>query len=82
MEVIPEIDMPGHGHAAIKAMEARFLKLLSRDPVEAKRYFMTQPSIHILFFICVLVYFYSSTFVWLVIFVKKTRLTNVYDNGA
>ncbi|CAG5119875.1 unnamed protein product [Candidula unifasciata] len=41
VEIIPEIDMPGHSHAAIKAMHARFVKLASSDPVEAARYLLS-----------------------------------------
>lgn len=37
VEVIPEIDMPGHSHAAIKAMQARFVKYASHAPAEATR---------------------------------------------
>lgn len=31
IEVIPEIDMPGHGHAVIKAMEARSKKMMNNQ---------------------------------------------------
>ncbi|BFZ08610.1 hypothetical protein BsWGS_11648 [Bradybaena similaris] len=40
VEVIPEIDMPGHSHAAIKAMQARFVRYASHDPAEATRYLL------------------------------------------
>ncbi|XP_046350295.2 uncharacterized protein LOC124131226 [Haliotis rufescens] len=54
IEVIPEIDMPGHAHAAIRALEARRLKLLSegdfenadiynlRDPQDTSKYSSNQ----------------------------------------
>ncbi len=35
IEVIPEIDMPGHARAAIKSMEARYKKLLAAGQKEA-----------------------------------------------
>ncbi|XP_055958409.1 beta-hexosaminidase isoform X2 [Patella vulgata] len=50
IEVIPELDMPGHGHATIKAMEARKKKLLSENKVaEAERYILVEendPSVY------------------------------------
>lgn len=44
IEVIPEIDMPGHARAAVKAMEARYRKLLAaeRRP-EAEQYLLSDP---------------------------------------
>jgi hexosaminidase len=54
IEVIPEIDMPGHARAAIKSMEARYRKLLAAgqkkaaeqyllsDPAEKSRYMSVQ----------------------------------------
>ncbi|XP_059138730.1 LOW QUALITY PROTEIN: beta-hexosaminidase-like [Physella acuta] len=41
IEVIPEIDLPGHSHAAIKAMMARYLKMVSRNVTEASRYLLS-----------------------------------------
>lgn len=38
IEVIPEIDTPGHFRAAIKAMEARFLKYEKENITAAKEY--------------------------------------------
>ncbi|XP_025106238.1 uncharacterized protein LOC112571470 [Pomacea canaliculata] len=38
IRVIPEVDMPGHGHASIKAMEARRRKLLKENDEGANRY--------------------------------------------
>ncbi|KAL8595484.1 hypothetical protein ACOMHN_000693 [Nucella lapillus] len=39
IEVIPEIDMPGHSRAAIKAMELRYRRLMSQNQTsEAERY--------------------------------------------
>ena len=35
LKVIPEIDMPGHSHAAIKAMEGRRQRLLERGKSQA-----------------------------------------------
>ncbi|XP_071084142.1 beta-hexosaminidase-like [Haliotis cracherodii] len=35
IEVIPEVDMPGHGHAVIKAMEARRKRFLAQNNVTA-----------------------------------------------
>jgi len=40
IEVIPEIEMPGHARAAVKAMESRFQKLEKSDPAEASRYLL------------------------------------------
>ena len=54
VEVIPEFDMPGHGHAAIKAMQARQRKqaamgnsfkadqYLLSDPLDASKYLSVQ----------------------------------------
>lgn len=42
VEVIPELDMPGHAHAAIKAMEARYTKLMAKgNEVEANKHLLT-----------------------------------------
>ena len=41
--MIPEFDMPGHGHAAIKAMEARYLSLIGTDPTAAEEYLLSDP---------------------------------------
>ncbi|XP_012935526.1 beta-hexosaminidase [Aplysia californica] len=41
IEVIPEIDMPGHGHAAIKAMEARYKRLINLNATEASRFLLS-----------------------------------------
>lgn len=44
IEVIPEIDMPGHSRAAVKAMEARYKKLLaSGKKAEAEQYLLSDP---------------------------------------
>lgn len=41
IQVIPEFDMPGHGNAAIKAMEARYHKLLAQgDKAGAEKYLL------------------------------------------
>jgi hexosaminidase len=45
VEVIPEIEMPGHARAAIKAMEARHRDLLAKgDASGAARYRLTDPA--------------------------------------
>lgn len=42
IEVIPEIESPGHGRAAIKAMEARYDRLMKAgDQTEAERYLLS-----------------------------------------
>ncbi|CAL1537617.1 unnamed protein product [Lymnaea stagnalis] len=41
IEVIPEIDLPGHAHAAIKAMEARFMKYYKTNMTEATKYLLS-----------------------------------------
>lgn len=41
MTVIPEIDMPGHSRAAIKAMEARYNKYILTDKQKAEEYLLT-----------------------------------------
>lgn len=40
IDVIPEIEMPGHARAAVKAMEIRFHRLEKTDPTEARRYLL------------------------------------------
>jgi len=41
IEVIPEIDVPGHSRAAIKAMDARYLRLMKEGKqVEAEKYLL------------------------------------------
>lgn len=42
IEVIPEFDMPGHSHAAIKSMEARYHRLKTVNETEAKKYLLTE----------------------------------------
>ncbi|MCC5825102.1 family 20 glycosylhydrolase [Alkalimonas sp.] len=43
IEVIPEIDMPGHARAAIKAMEARYQRLQAAGQAEeARRYLLSE----------------------------------------
>jgi hexosaminidase len=45
IEVIPEVDMPGHGRAAIKAMQARYRRLMrSGEIVAAQQYLLSDPS--------------------------------------
>ena len=42
IEVIPEIDMPGHAHAAIKAMEARYANFMAKgNEAEATKHLLT-----------------------------------------
>jgi hexosaminidase len=44
IEVIPEIDMPGHARAAVKSMEARYKKLLKAGKkTEAEQYLLSDP---------------------------------------
>ena len=44
VEVIPEFDMPGHGHAAIKAMQARQKKYAAMGKTfEADQYLLSDP---------------------------------------
>lgn len=44
IEVIPEIDMPGHARAAIKSMEARYNRLMKvGKKAEAERYLLSDP---------------------------------------
>ena len=43
IEVIPEIEMPGHARAAIKAMDARFRRLAAAgDAASARRYMLSE----------------------------------------
>ena len=41
IEIIPEFDMPGHSHAAIKSMEARAARLKDTDEKEALKYLLS-----------------------------------------
>jgi len=41
INVIPEIDIPGHSRAAIKCMEARFYKYIDDNPSKAFQYLLT-----------------------------------------
>lgn len=41
IQIIPEIDMPGHIRSAIKAMEARYHKYIQTDPQKATEYLLT-----------------------------------------
>ncbi len=43
IEVIPEIEMPGHARAAVKAMEARYRHLQADDPQAANAYRLADP---------------------------------------
>lgn len=44
IEVIPEIDMPGHSRAAIKSMEARYKKLMAAGKkAAAEQYLLSDP---------------------------------------
>ena len=43
IEVIPSLDMPGHSRAAIKAMEARYNRLMAENkPEQAEMYLLTE----------------------------------------
>ena len=45
IEVIPEIDMPGHARAAVKAMEARYNRLKQQgDEAGAKQFLLSDPA--------------------------------------
>lgn len=45
IDIVPEIDMPGHARAAIKAMEARYKKLLAAGQKEAaEQYLLSDPA--------------------------------------
>lgn len=45
IEVIPEIDMPGHARAAIVAMQARYQRLLKQGKkAEAEQYLLSDPA--------------------------------------
>ncbi len=47
IEVVPEIEMPGHARAAIKSMEARYRALLAKGDAEgAARYRLADPEDH------------------------------------
>ncbi|XP_041348400.1 chitobiase-like [Gigantopelta aegis] len=41
IEVIPEIDVPGHSHAAIRSMEARYHRLMKKNERDATAYLLT-----------------------------------------
>ncbi len=44
IEVIPEIDMPGHARAAVKAMDARYQRFMEKgNDTEARRYLLADP---------------------------------------
>lgn len=43
IEVIPEIEMPGHARAAVKSMEARTRRLRAAGDAHAERYLLTDP---------------------------------------
>ncbi|WP_394845936.1 family 20 glycosylhydrolase [Pendulispora brunnea] len=43
IDVIPEIDMPGHARAAVRAMEHRYAKYAAVDPVKAGQYRLVDP---------------------------------------
>ena len=40
IQIIPEIDIPGHSRAAIKAMNARYHKYMDTDPEKANEYLL------------------------------------------
>lgn len=40
IRVIPEIDLPGHSRAAIKAMQARYARYIDTDPEKARQYLL------------------------------------------
>ena len=44
IEIIPEIDIPAHSHAAIKSMEVRYERLKNISLYEARRYRLREPT--------------------------------------
>jgi hexosaminidase len=44
IEVVPEIDMPIHARAAVRAMELRYQRLRQSDPAAAARYRLLDPT--------------------------------------
>ncbi|MET0401602.1 MAG: family 20 glycosylhydrolase, partial [Cystobacter sp.] len=44
IEVIPEVDVPGHARAAVLAMEYRYRKLKDSDPAQAAAYRLLDPA--------------------------------------
>lgn len=46
IEVIPEIDMPGHSHAAVRAMKVRYDRLMAKGKrKEAEQYLLSEPDV-------------------------------------
>lgn len=43
IEVIPEVDLPGHARAAVKAMEAHYRKRMRRDDTRADEFLLRDP---------------------------------------
>ena len=41
IDIVPEIDIPGHSRAAIKAMEARYFKYIDKDKEKAEEYLLS-----------------------------------------
>lgn len=41
IQVIPSLDMPSHARAAVKAMQARYYRLIASDETEAKLYLLS-----------------------------------------
>jgi hexosaminidase len=44
IDVIPEIDVPGHARAAVQAMEFRFRKFSTSNPAKAKQFRLLDPA--------------------------------------
>ncbi|WP_394826745.1 family 20 glycosylhydrolase [Pendulispora albinea] len=44
IDVIPEIDVPGHARAAVRSMEHRYAKYAATDPVKASQYRLADPN--------------------------------------
>ncbi|PTL76361.1 family 20 glycosylhydrolase [Vitiosangium sp. GDMCC 1.1324] len=44
IDVIPEIDVPGHARAAVRAMEYRYRKFKDSDPTKAAQYRLVDPA--------------------------------------
>jgi hexosaminidase len=43
ISVVPELDLPGHARAAVKAMEARHRRLMASDPQSAEEFLLREP---------------------------------------
>ena len=46
IRVVPEVDVPGHSRAAIRAMKARYNKYITTDSIRANEYMLFDPNDH------------------------------------